>query len=156
MEIKIPGRKTLDIKHLLLDYNGTIAVDGQLIKIVEEKINILRERGINAYILTADTHGNVKNQCGHMPVEIKVFDSGEARFAKERIANELGKENCASIGNGYNDGLMFKACDLSIIILGKEGCAVEALQSADIVCSSIEDALDLLINEKRLIATLRG
>ena len=30
MNIQIPGYKTLDLSFLVLDYNGTIAVDGQI------------------------------------------------------------------------------------------------------------------------------
>ena len=38
MHIEIPGYKTLDLKYLLLDYNGTIAVDGRLSDSVKELI----------------------------------------------------------------------------------------------------------------------
>ena len=31
IEIDIPGYKTLHLEHLVLDYNGTLAVDGVLI-----------------------------------------------------------------------------------------------------------------------------
>jgi soluble P-type ATPase len=31
IEIDISGYKTLQLKHLVLDYNGTLACDGQLI-----------------------------------------------------------------------------------------------------------------------------
>ncbi|HBI27990.1 MAG TPA: ATPase P, partial [Peptococcaceae bacterium] len=37
--IDIPGRGELNLQHLVLDYNGTIAFDGSLIKGVEEELN---------------------------------------------------------------------------------------------------------------------
>jgi soluble P-type ATPase len=44
---------------------------------------------------------------------------------------------------------------VGIAVLGREGVSTLALQSADAVCSSISDALDLLMDERALIATLR-
>jgi hypothetical protein len=40
-------------------------------------------------------------------------------------------------------------------LLGPEGLAVSALLHADVLVASIDDALDLLLNPKRLLATLR-
>ena len=31
IKIEIPGRETIEIEHVVLDYNGTIALDGRLI-----------------------------------------------------------------------------------------------------------------------------
>ena len=41
MIVKIPGRETVEIKNVLFDYNGTIAIDGQLIEGVAKSINEL-------------------------------------------------------------------------------------------------------------------
>ncbi len=41
MRIDIPGFEALDIKHVLCDFNGTLAIDGELIEGVEELINEL-------------------------------------------------------------------------------------------------------------------
>ena len=38
LKLEIPGRKKLLIKHLLLDFNGTLAVDGNLIPGIAEKL----------------------------------------------------------------------------------------------------------------------
>jgi len=40
--------------------------------------------------------------------------------------------------------------------MGSEGCAVETMHAADILCGSIRDAMELLIYPKRLVATLRS
>ncbi|MBE0447689.1 MAG: HAD hydrolase family protein, partial [Actinobacteria bacterium] len=60
-----------------------------------------------------------------------------------------------AIGNGSNDVEMLKKAKLGIAVIGREGCACDALKAADIVMNSSADALDLLINSNRLIATLR-
>lgn len=45
---------------------------------------------------------------------------------------------------------------LSVAVLGREGMSSRILGEVDVVTGSIEDALDLLIYPKRLVATLRG
>ncbi|WP_242967794.1 HAD family hydrolase [Tepidibacter mesophilus] len=156
MEINIPGRGIIKIKNLLLDYNGTIACDGKVIPSVKEKIEVIDSQGIKVYIVTADTHGTVANQCFNMPVQIQIFDNSNAAENKREIVEKLGAENCICIGNGFNDRQMFEACKISIIVMGVEGCSAKSLMKADIVCKSIEDAFDLILKPSRIIATLRG
>lgn len=156
MKINIPGRNSLNIEYVLLDYNGTIALDGRIIDSVRDRIFKLNKKAVKVYVLTADTHGTVAKECEGLPVEVKVFNGEKARFEKEKIVDELGGDRCISIGNGYNDCLMIEKSSLGIIVLGREGCSVAAFNKADVICNSIEDAFDLIINEKRLIATLRG
>jgi soluble P-type ATPase len=50
---------------------------------------------------------------------------------------------------------MLKESAVGICIVGKEGAAVEAVMSADLVTFDINDALDLLLKPERLVATLR-
>jgi soluble P-type ATPase len=40
-------------------------------------------------------------------------------------------------------------------VIQKEGASARALMNADIVCNSIVDALELLTNPLRIVATLR-
>jgi len=51
--------------------------------------------------------------------------------------------------------LMLRDAALGICLTEAEGACVQTLQAADIVCRSAKDALNLLLNPKRLIATLR-
>ena len=51
LEYNIPGREKLVIENLCLDYNGTIANNGELISGVKEKILELKDK-INIYVLT--------------------------------------------------------------------------------------------------------
>jgi soluble P-type ATPase len=75
---------------------------------------------------------------------------------KQAFVSSLGAEQVVAIGNGRNDGPMLKAAALGIALVQLEGGAVETLVSADIVFTSILDALDLLSHPKRLVATLRA
>ena len=156
MEISIPGRGIIKIKNLLLDYNGTIACDGEVIPSVKQKIEAINKEGIKVHLVTADTHGTARNQCANMPIEIQIFDNSNAAENKREIVEKLGAEHCICIGNGFNDGQMFETFSISIIVIGVEGCSAKSLMKADIVCKNIEEAFDLILNPSRIIATLRG
>ena len=59
------------------------------------------------------------------------------------------------IGNGFNDIQMSDASDISICVIGREGCCGALIGHCDVVVTSIHDALDLLLKTDRLRATLR-
>jgi soluble P-type ATPase len=50
---------------------------------------------------------------------------------------------------------MLRAATLGIAVIGPEGAAGPTLVAADVVCRSVLDALDLLLDERALAATLR-
>ena len=155
MKVDIPGYKILNLEYLLLDYNGTIAVDREIPAAVKEKLLSL-SKTFKIYVLTADTHGTAAQRCADLPVEIKTFPNGTAMQSKLAIAKSLGLEKCAAVGNGRNDCLMCKECVLSIAIAGREGASGRLISQADVCVTSIVDGLELLEKPKRLIATLRG
>ena len=68
----------------------------------------------------------------------------------------LNPQRVVAIGNGRNDRLMLEAAGLGIALIQAEGAASETLRRADVVCTSILDALGLLRDPRRLIATLRS
>ena len=82
------------------------------------------------------------------------FPTTEVGLIKAREAQKLSG-GVITIGNGYNDIQMSDVADLSICVIGKEGCCGALLMHTDIVVTSIEDALDLLLKTGRLRATLR-
>ena len=88
LKIQIPGREELTLSHLILDYNGTIAEDGEIIDSIRPRLEALSR-------------------------------------------------------------------ELSICVIGKEGCCGALLTHCDIVVTSIDDALDLLLKTGRIRATLR-
>ena len=155
MNISIPGYKELDIHNLILDYNGTIAVDGSIPQEVKDAL-VRLSKDFSIYVLTADTHGTANAMCEGLPLTIMTFLSDTAMDSKLEIVTSLGTGSCAAIGNGRNDCKMCKACALSIAILGVEGAYSGLVAAADICTTSILDALALLEKPKRLIATLRG
>ena len=153
--IDVPGFRTLNLAHLVMDYNGTLAVDGKLLPGVSEALIGLASH-ISIYVITADTFGLVKEQLEGLPVEITITPMKDQAAAKHRFITELGADSVVAIGNGRNDRMMLNTAALGIALIQTEGSASEALVSADVVSLNILDALELLRYPKRLVATLRS
>ena len=153
IEIEIPGRETICISHLVLDYNGTIAVDGRLLREVYQRLLQLK-RNVQIHILTADTYGTARAECGELGVQVESFPNTRAGTEKARIVRGL-QGGVVCMGNGFNDREMFALATLSIAVLEQEGLCPSLLAEADILVSSSIDGLDLLLNPERIRATLR-
>lgn len=154
LRIEIPGRKPLQIEHLVLDFNGTLATDGMLIDGVEQLLNKLSEQ-ISIHIITANTFGTVAESLKGVKCKVVVIEKADQDKQKKSYIKQLGPKKCVAIGNGFNDRLMLKFAALGIVTIQLEGAAKWALQNADIACTSVIDALNLLLNPKRIAATLR-
>jgi len=153
-EINIPNYKKLAISNIVLDYNGTIAKDGILKKKVK-KLLVHLSKEYSVHVITADTFGSVHKQVAEFDVKVKVLKSNNHTKEKADYIKKLGKKSCVAFGNGNNDSKMLEKACLGIAIIGDEGCATATLMQSDLVCKSIDDALELLVYPKRLIATLR-
>ncbi|WP_210364305.1 haloacid dehalogenase [Bacillus sp. REN3] len=152
LTIAVPGRGRFAIEHLVLDFNGTIAVDGELIQGVEERVRFLSKE-LTVHVITADTNGSVVKQCSDLPVSVKILESSDHTEEKSEFASRLKGVVC--FGNGANDAAMFEQSDLAIAVMGNEGCAAVTLMKSDLVVQTINDGLDLLLKPNRLIASLR-
>jgi soluble P-type ATPase len=154
MIIDIPGVGVLDLKHLVFDYNGTIARDGSLLSNIDKTFADLAGH-FTIHVLTADTCGTAEKELAGMPCCVSLLQGDQTAVQKEEYVKALGAEQVVCIGNGANDRLMLKAARLGIAVLEGEGCAATAILQADIVVRSIYDALGLLMLPQRIIATLR-
>ncbi len=155
LELYIPGFKDLRLKHLVLDYNGTLACDGRPLEGVQKRLSALSHHLV-MHILTADTFGTVQGQVAGWPCRVEVIPRGQEAEAKIRYVQGLGAGRTAAIGNGRNDRLMLKEAALGIAVVQTEGMALEAFFAADLVTAGILAALDLLLFPQRLKATLRS
>jgi soluble P-type ATPase len=155
IEIIIPGFGLLKIKHLVCDYSGTLSVDGILLPGVREQLDRLSE-SVDIHILTADTHGKVKEQLLGSKYHLILLTGDHHDIQKEDYIKRLGSENVAAVGNGINDRKMLAMAGIGIAVCLQEGVAVDAVKAAKILTYSINDALDLLIFTDRLKATLRN
>ena len=153
--VDIPGHVRLEISHLVLDYNGTLALDGELLPGVAERLGELSAE-LTIHVITADTFGCAKKNLEGMPVSLAIVPALDQVVAKVEYIGRLGVGRVVAIGNGRNDLRMVEAAALGIVVVQGEGSSMETVRKADIVCTSILDALDLLRRPKRLIATLRS
>lgn len=154
LTVSIPGRETLELNYLVLDYNGTIAVDGALLPGVADRLAALKNR-LEILVLTADTYGTVREQCAPLGVEVRTFPREGAAACKAEIVRELGG-GAVCLGNGFNDIPMFDAAALSVAVLEEEGVCAALLSRADVLVPSAVSGLDLLLRPDRLRATLRS
>lgn len=150
----IPGRPPLEIIHLVLDLNGTLCVDGDLLPGVAERLQDLAQE-LYVHVITADTLGRAAQLFHDLPVQLVVLPEGEQDKAKRDFVRDLGASNVAAMGNGCNDRLMLAEAALGVALLQAEGAFGPTLLAADVVCQGITDALDLLLIPQRLRATLR-
>lgn len=152
IQLDIPQWGVIELQHAVFDINGTLAIDGKPLPGVVDRLRRLAEH-LSLHALTAGTHGNIAELQQLLDIPIQIIESGEE---KARYVQQLGAEHVVAFGNGRNDVRMLRLAALGVAILAGEGAAVGALQAADIVALGPVDAIDLLLNPKRLIATLRG
>lgn len=150
IEFTINGRKFV-IENVVFDLNGTLGTDGVVPEDVKNLLLKLSKR-VNVYILTSDTFGTASSL--DIPVEVLKIDS-PASLKKKRFVQEIGSNSTVAVGNGFNDHLMLKEAVLGICVVGAEGAYSVSLECSDIVVTDIKDAINLLLNPKRIVATLR-
>jgi soluble P-type ATPase len=155
IDVTIPGHRHLRLDYLVLDHNGTLAVDGILMPGVRQCLERLSEK-LKIFVVTADTFGKARAQLERVPCELTVLPAGDQDRGKLAFVERLGGDRTVSIGNGRNDALMLKASALGIAVILDEGAAVATVNSAEVICVGIVPALELLLNPLRLTATLRS
>lgn len=151
LDLPIPGAAPLRLRHLLLDFNGTVAFDGQLIDGVASRLQALAPT-LDIEILTGDTYGTVAQALAGVPVRHHVIATGQDKTARAEVLRPAG---VAAVGNGRNDVDMLRAATLAVAVLGPEGAHAQALAAAHLVVPSILSALDLFLQPQRLVAGLR-
>jgi P-type E1-E2 ATPase len=155
IDIVVPGHAGYAFQHLVLDYNGTLACDGELIPGVAVRLEELASR-VRVHVLTADTFGKARDALLATRCELTIIAPSDQASAKRDYIVKLLPAQTIAIGNGRNDCLMLKEATLGIAVVGPEGVSAETLAAADVVAPHVLAALDLLLHPLRLVATLRG
>lgn len=154
LALDIPGYGALALERLVLDVNGTITVGGGLLPGVAEALAQLKG-SLDVLALTADSRGTAAELGAALGIEVRVIAGEWEAGEKLAVVEELGPEHVVAIGNGANDALVLSACAVGICVIGPEGAARPALESADLVVHDVTHALGLLADPARLQATLR-
>jgi P-type E1-E2 ATPase len=152
IRIELAGAQPIELAHVILDVNGTLSVHGDLLDGVEERISALKQL-VEVRLVSADSFGTLAEIATRLSVEAITAADG---VSKLRILEGLGRDRTAHIGNGTNDVSALKAAALGVAVIGPEGLSGAALLAADVVFASINDALDALLDPRRLTATLRS
>jgi len=152
IRIDIPLRGIVELQHAVFDVNGTLAVDGRLIPGVADRLKALGEH-LSLHVLTAGTHGNIAELERALGFPLHMITIGEE---KVHYVEQLGPASVIAFGNGMNDVGMLRLAAIGVAVLVGEGVAIGALQAADVLALGPVDAIDLVLNPKRLVATLRG
>jgi len=155
IDVRVPGFGLLDLAHLVLDFNGTLAIDGRLLPGVKRRLDRLA-RVLRIHVVTADTFGKARASLANLDCRLEILGRGAEDRAKAAYVRRLGAERVACIGNGCNDRLMLRAARLGLAVIQVEGASAQTLAAADLVLPSIIDALDLFQKPRRLVASLRS
>jgi P-type E1-E2 ATPase len=151
LTLDVPGLASRELAHLVLDVNGTITNRGELLDGILARIADLREQ-LEIHLVSADTFDTLDDVASALGVHGARASTGEDKL---RLLEGFVAQRCAVVGNGANDVLVLEAAALGIAVMGPEGASAAAVRAADVVCLSVLDALDLLLDLRALSATLR-
>ena len=152
MKFNIPNRENFEIKTIILDLNGCLAIRGKIVAGAAKRIKKLEKLGYKIILFTGNQRGNADKLCKKLKIEYKICKTQEE---KEQATLNLEPEHCAAIGNARIDIGTFKHAKLSILTLQKEGIHTETIPYTNIIVPSVNDALDLFIDKDSLIATMK-
>ena len=160
IETAIPHfAEPLRIERIVSDYTGTLSFNGKLIAGVAERLRRLMEL-VEVDVVTSDSFGTAHTELAAIPLQPHILEAGKRHdIQKKNYAKKLRPARIAAFGNGNNDALLLRtvrdAGGLAIAVDNGEGCSVEALQNANVFIVGIANALDGLLDPRRLQATLR-
>ena len=149
--VGVPGERPVVLSYLVLDFNGTLAKDGNLLPGVAARLRKLG-RQLRIVVVTADTFGKARSALKGLPVAVEIVETSRDKL---RLLSRLGPSHTVAIGNGRNDVPIMQKAAVGIVVIGPEGAAGEAVHAADILVRDIRDGLDLLLKPLRLKATYR-
>ena len=155
LELNIPDYGQFVIRHLVCSYSGTLGVEGRINLGVKDQLNQVAEI-LNIHVVTADTFGLAQRGLLGVNCKLTILSNENQSAAKRDYVQQLGAEQTIALGSSRNDRLMLQTAAIGIAVLLEEGSAIQAVQSADILCADISDALTYFTTPTRLIATLRG
>ncbi|ASJ00621.1 HAD family hydrolase [Thermococcus gorgonarius] len=150
MKLSIPNLEEIHFEAILFDLNGTLGESGR----IGEEVKHLLKRLVDRYtvvVLSADTFGTLEEELKGLPVRVERVSNG---VEKAEIAK--GYSPYAAVGNGNNDVAMLEGAELAFCVIGPEGATIDALLASDIIVNDVRDAIAMLLDERKLIATLRG
>ncbi|MGA8870736.1 MAG: hypothetical protein WA434_10790 [Candidatus Acidiferrales bacterium] len=155
--IDIPGFGNRLIRTVISDYTGTLSRRGKLAPGVRSRLRRLLKL-VDLEIITADSYGTAGSQLKGIVVP-HMLQRKRHDIEKRDFARRFNLRTVAAFGNGNNDRLLLQAVrkggGIAVAVDNGEGCAIDALSSANIFIAGAANALDLLLNPTACKATLR-
>ena len=147
----VPGADSLELEHLLLPQKAPLPSEGGLLG------GGGGGGGAVGWVVGGEgfspgRFGTARAAAEKLGLAIEIVVNGDDKRA---LVERLGPARCAAVGNGRNDAPMLRAAALGIAVIGGEGASAHTLAAADVVCTSVLEALALLSHPTRLTATLR-
>ncbi len=140
IKIETKNLGNIEIHNLVLDLNGTISCDGNLISGVAERIQKLKQT-LNIYLISADTFGTAEKIAEKLGINrIQMNQTEKESKQKAEFVQSINPSKTAAIGNGQNDFEMLKIAKIGIAIIGQEGMCAILMNCAKILVSSPIDA----------------
>lgn len=156
IKVEVPNGRVYEFSHAVFDYNGTLAEGGRVSTEVKALLAKLAEE-IHVAVITADTFGVAAEELANVAgVELMLLPEDRDGTAKAAQVQRWGAEQTVVIGNGVNDQPMFFIGGLKICVMGSEGASSGILAAANVIVRTPEDAIRLLLEPLRLVATLRA
>jgi soluble P-type ATPase len=158
IHLDIPGLGRKHVIALLTDFTGTLSRGGVLSEGVADALTRLAAV-LDVHVLTADTFGVAARQLAGLPVKIVFLSSSDHTAEKRARGQALDLSRAVALGNGNNDCLLLEATrdagGISIAVDNGEGCATATLLRSSLFIVGAANALNLLLEPRGLIATLR-
>jgi soluble P-type ATPase len=152
MKYTIPGAEDIEITAIVIDFNGTLAVRGEVVQGAAEKINQMKQLGFRIILVTSDQRGNAKAAAAKLGIEfVEAKDAG----AKEKFMLTLDSGKVAAIGNARIDTGLYKKAKIRVATLQAEGIHTGILPFVDMIVPSVIDALDLFMDADTFVATMK-
>ncbi len=148
-----PGKEPLEIEYILIDFEGTLASDRRVHPKAKDKINLLSKR-TSVLIFSKGEREVVEEVLRKVNAEIVYLSEGESSARKLERLMRSGERRAVAIGNGAADASLLEKAGMGICVVGKEGASGEVLRNADLVFTTVLDALDFLLKPLRQKATL--
>jgi soluble P-type ATPase len=97
IDVRVPGFGVLALAHLVLDFNGTLAVDGTLLPGVKRRLDRLA-RSVRIHVVTADTFGKARANLANVDCRLEILASGAEGRAKAACARAPSGLRASAMG----------------------------------------------------------
>lgn len=155
IHVEIPGFTCLALRHLVLPFDGVIALDAKPQPAVMERLAKL-SREIRIHVLADVTDRAACFAVAGASTQLVRLPLAAQGPAKLDLVRRLGVDHTMVIGQSRSDALMLAAAALGVAVHCSNGLAREAAGHADIIVRHTVDALGLLLWQDRLVESLTG